>query len=616
FTPEEMLARPLLDWIHPDDRPVMAAEFAKLYELRAEAVSVENRAQCKDGSFRWLAWNAVPFAAHQVVYAVAHDITERKLAEVASAEARDQALEATRTKSAFLANMSHELRTPLNAIIGFSELLQEDALDIGQDSWVPDLQKIHQSGKYLLSLINDILDLSKIEAGKMELYIETFDVGTLVKDVASTIAPLVEKNHNKLEVHCPDDIGYITADLTKVRQSLFNLLSNAAKFTKEGLITLQAIRDTDIGGSWMLFHVRDTGIGMTREGMDRLFQEFTQAESSTTRQYGGTGLGLARTRRFSQMMGGDTTVESEIGKGSTFTLKLPVEVEIASGAEDSTPAGASEMEPSPSPAGGQPTVQMTGKNPSVLVIDDDPVVRDLMVRSLTRQNFIITTASSGKEGLERARELRPATIILDIMMPEMDGWAVLNALKADPILESIPVVIMSMSDEATTGYALGATDYLTKPIERDRLVGILQRYQTGHAPGLVLVVEDDVATREMVRRTLSADGWTVVEANNGQEALDRMREERPTLILLDLMMPVMDGFTFIEEYRKVDEWQSVPIIVMTAMDLSEADRQRTQGAVERFFYKGAQSREDVLEEVRRCVAQSMSAAASTGKDQL
>ena len=237
--------------------------------------------------------------------------------------AQEAAEQANRSKGIFLANMSHELRTPLNAIIGYGEMLLEEAEDLGQAGFIPDLQKIHSAAKHLLALINDILDLSKIEAGKMDLYYETFEVAPMIQDVVATITPLVKKNANALEVHCADDLGPMRADLTKVRQTLFNLLSNASKFTEHGTITLAVTRETGAGGGWVTFRVRDSGIGMTPEQMEKLFQEFSQADASTTRKYGGTGLGLAISRKFCQLMGGDITVASALGQGSTFTITLP-----------------------------------------------------------------------------------------------------------------------------------------------------------------------------------------------------------------------------------------------------------------------------------------------------
>ena len=406
-------------------------------------------------------------------------------------EAKSGELEvASRHKSEFLANMSHELRTPLNAIIGYSEMLQEEAQDQHAEAFVPDLQRINAAGKHLLELINAVLDLSKIEAGKMELYLESFEVAPLVRDVAAVLEPLAQKNGNRLQVECAPDVGAMRADLTKLRQALFNLLSNACKFTEQGVVTVSVTRDaaTAEGGDAIGFAVQDTGIGMTPEQMGRLFQEFGQADATTTRRYGGTGLGLALSRRLCRMMGGDISVASEPGRGSTFTIRLPAEVREPT--RETTPA-ATAREP-----------LATGSS-RVLVIDDDAAVRDLMTRFLGKEGFSVATASGGEEGLRLARELQPDVITLDVLMPGMDGWSVLAALKADPALVDVPVVMLTMLDDRNLGYALGAADYLTKPIDRERLVAVLGRHRRDLP---VLVVDDDPDFRELARRTPRARG--------------------------------------------------------------------------------------------------------------
>ncbi len=503
-------------------------------------------------------------------------------------EARAIAEEANRTKSQFLANMSHELRTPLNAIIGYSEMLQEEAEDLGYADLTPDLEKINVAGRHLLALINDILDLSKIEAGRMDLYLETFDLPTMLQDVEATIRPLIEKNANTLVVHRPDDLGAMRADLTKVRQSLFNLLSNASKFTQRGTISLETTREAMDGVEWLTFRVSDTGIGMTPEQMAKLFQPFTQADASTTRQYGGTGLGLVITKRFCQMMGGDIAVASQVGQGSTFTIRLPAEVSD----REVQPEPSTEPKAEALPAGARP----------VLVIDDDPTVRELLQRFLSKEGVRVVSAAGGEEGLRLTRQLHPAAITLDVMMPGMDGWAVLSALKADADLADIPVIMLTIVDDKNLGYALGASDYLTKPIERDRLVAILRKYRSEDPSHPVLVVEDDAATREMLGRMLEKEGWAVTAAENGRAALERIAERRPALILLDLMMPEMDGFQFVEALREWDAWRSIPIVVVTAKDLTAEDRLRLSGYVEQILQKGAYRREALLAEVRELVA--------------
>ena len=503
------------------------------------------------------------------------DITQRKQAEKELLDARDAAEESSRIKSQFLANMSHELRTPMNAILGYSEMLQEEAEEEHLDSFVPDLQKIQNAGKHLLALINDILDLSKVEAGKMELYLEDFNLTETVADVAGTVETLVTKKNNRLQVSCPADIGVMHGDLTKVRQSLFNLLSNAAKFTENGLISLTVRREN----AAYLFDVQDTGIGMTEEQVAGLFEAFAQADASTTRKYGGTGLGLAITRRFCRMMGGDVTVQSAPGAGSTFTMRLPVSVQLQ------LDAAAAQAVSAPDSNEGAP--EGTAGD-MVLVIDDDPAARDLMVRFLAREGFRAETAVSGEDGLRLARVLRPLAITLDVMMPGIDGWTVLQRLKADPETQSIPVVMLTMVDDKNIGFALGAADYMTKPVDRARLSAILGRHRCAEpeAGCRVLLVEDDAPTREMMHTLLTREGWKVDEAANGQVALDRLHGPCPDLILLDLMMPEMDGFEFARRLRERSEWRDIPVVVLTAKDLTPEDRLRLSGDVEKIMQKG------------------------------
>ncbi len=516
---------------------------------------------------------------------------------------KDQAEQANRAKSSFLANMSHELRTPMNAIIGYSEMLEEEAEDLGHEEFIPDLQKIHGAGKHLLSLINDILDLSKIEAGRMDLYLERFELESMLNDVVGTIAPLVEKNGNKLAVEMSDDLGVARADLTKVRQALFNLLSNAAKFTEKGTITLAARREKEDGRDWIILSVQDEGIGIAADKLDGLFEEFTQADESTSRNYGGTGLGLAISRRFCQMMAGDITVESTPGVGSTFTIRLPAEVDALEAARVS--GGGAEIVEAETLAQRQP-VPSSGAQ-TILVVDDDTVICDMLRRTFEKDGYRVAIAMTAEEGLRMARELKPDAITLDVMMPGTDGWTLLRNLKSDSGLMDIPVIMLTMVDEKGMGYTLGAAEYLTKPVDRSRLLQVLGRLTHHDSAGPVLVVDDDAESREILSRLLEKEGWTVKQAENGKQALEAAAQDLPSIVMLDLMMPVMDGFEFLQEFRKVEPWRDVPIVVITAMKLDEAEIAELELQVNSVIQKAEMTEAQVLEYTRSAIEHSVGA---------
>ena len=419
--------------------------------VRSRKLSEEQRSQIGEANRRLGEFNAQLERAR-----------EAALQAQASAEA------ASRAKSLFLANMSHELRTPLNAIIGYSEILEEEARDSGPPENVRDLKRIQAAGKHLLALINDVLDLSKIEAGKMALHLETFEVAPMIEEMLTTLQPAAERNANRLELRMAGDVGAMYADVTKVRQILFNLLSNACKFTEGGSVILDVERESDAEDR-LVFRVTDTGIGMTPEQQRNVFQYFTQADSSTSRKYGGTGLGLAISRRFTHMMHGDIHVTSTSGKGSVFTVELPARVPL-------------ETEAAPPPRTKEQAAEPDAPVTTVLVVDDDPAVRDLMTRFLDKMGYLAVEASSGRDGLRLARELRPDVITLDVVLPDMTGWDVLNELKDDPELEAIPVIMVTIVDHEAAGIAGGAANYLVKPIDRDQLASALNKYRVVPVP--------------------------------------------------------------------------------------------------------------------------------------
>ena len=485
-------------------------------------------------------------------------------------------------KSQFVASMSHELRTPLNAIIGLTEMIVSNAARFGTEKAVEPLRRVHGAGTHLLGLINQVLDLSKIEAGKLELSPETVNLAPLLEDVIGTARQLAEQNKNRLVVESPDNLGTLTVDPMRLRQILLNLLSNACKFTKQGGVKLRVKKVVD-GRNWIEIAVADTGIGMTAEQQAKLFEEFTQADSSTARQYGGTGLGLAITRKLARMMGGDVTVTSEPGKGSVFTLRLP-------GSADSQASSSTGSAGRRSPTAD-----------CILVIDDDATARELIADHLKAEGFSVVTAAGGVEGLKRAKELRPTAITLDVMMPDLDGWSVLAALRQDPELADIPVIMVSIVDEHRRGIALGAAGYLTKPVDRERLHRLVSRFRAPVPPTRVLLVEDDAVQRERMRGWLEGPQWAVREAENGREALKRIEENKPDVILLDLMMPEMDGFAVVAALQKEAGWRDIRVIVITSLDLDAKDRARLNAGVQSVLVKERFQPANLVERIRRLV---------------
>ncbi len=536
------------------------------------------------------------------------DVTDQRRREQELKRARDQALEANEAKSTFLANMSHELRTPLNAIIGYSEMLRKDVESVDEERsvdevvtrgrLVEDLDRVESAGNQLLALIDDVLDLSKIEAGQVDTHYEMVDLEMFFGELRSTLEPLAADNDNGLVVDA-DDLGRMRTDPQKVRQILLNLASNACKFTEEGTVRVAA-RRVDQGGA-VAFEVADTGIGMDDEELERVFEAFSQADASTTREFGGTGLGLTIVDHFTELLGGEVHVDSEPGEGTTFTIWLPDEQSDEAASEEP------EAEPETDEAaalldeavdGGERGAREGGE--LVLVIDDDGDVRELLSRVAERAGYQVATAADGEEGLRMARRLRPTAITLDVKMPGMDGWSLLSELADDPRLSDIPVVMVTMIEDRSHGVAVEADHYLRKPIDREEMVEVLAEYRTDGTDE-ILLVEDDEPTREMMRRNLEGQDWQVVEATNGREALDVLDDQGvPAVVLLDLMMPEMDGFDFLARVR-LGDYPYVPIVVVTAKELTDRDREVLDREVVEIVKKGGYDRDQLLEEVEHLV---------------
>lgn len=512
---------------------------------------------------------------------------EAEQARSEAEQARIEAEVANRAKSTFLANMSHELRTPLNAIIGYSEMLKEELEDAGQEDYVADLAKIDSAGRHLLGLINDMLDLSKIEAGKMAVFLEQFDLVCLINEVESTVQPLMEKKANHLVVTRPPQLGEMYTDMTKLRQMLLNLLSNAAKFTEQGTIYLAIERQHTNEADWLKFCVSDDGIGMTEEQQQKLFQPFSQADSSTTRRYGGTGLGLAITKQFAEMMGGTVSVHSEFGKGSTFTLVLP------------TPAPPVEkpvsMAVTQSPKG--PLLEGEGV---VLIIDDDTGMREKLKEDLSKLGYAVAVVVAGSEANKLVNKLRPDVILLNVQRP--GGWELLSALKNNIVLAHIPVIILSLEEDKQRGTAMGATDCIDKGIARSELAAILDKYHIADkSQSLVMLVEDEAIQREAMTMTLESAGWRVFPAENGQVALEHLNDKKPSLIVADLNMPVMDGFKLLDRLQDNEKWRSIPVVILTAKNLTVEEQIHLNRYAHGLFNKTSYEKEALVSHLHQLI---------------
>ena len=587
WTAAEIVGSPYEAFFTPED--VAAGKPRKLLEIARTRGHVEDEGWRvrKDGSRFWA--DAVVTALRDdqgelVGYGkVTRDLTERRKAEEL-AVANAQLVASSKLKDEFMANMSHELRTPLNSIIGYTDLVLTDEEQPLSELNRANLGTVVKNARHLLSLINDVLDIAKIEAGRLTLFAQRFEPAETARAVVSMLEPLAASKNLQLSLEASAATGFIVSDETKVRQILTNLISNAIKFTRHGQIWVRVGPEDD---QQCRFEVQDTGVGIAPEYRELVFEEFRQVDPTSTREAGGTGLGLAIVRRLARLLGGNITLESEIGQGSTFTVVLPRRLpEHLQAQLPEAPAGTL---PAPFAAG-------AGKVP-VLAIDDDPDALRVLAGYLKDGPYKIVAATSGESGLALARKLKPFAITLDILMPKMDGWMVLHALKADPQTAGIPVVLLSFLEEKAIGFSLGASAYLTKPLDRKELLAALDTVRTSKRAGRVLVVEDDPEARALYRQIFDRERIPYREAQNGVEALAALEEEVPAVVILDLMMPKLDGFEVLSWMRARAATRDVPVVVVTAKVLTPEDLERLSSA-RQVLIKGGDGKDALAQDLR------------------
>ena len=550
---------------------------------------------------------AIAFENARLYKQLRQELLDRQHVAESLREAKDVAETASRSKSTFLANMSHELRTPLTGIIGYSELLQREAQINGYPEIVPDLEKIQKAGNHLLAIINDILDLSKIEAGKMTLNVEEFDITSLIQEVSSTALPLITKNGNTFKLSVSESIGSARSDLTKVRQIMLNLLSNAGKFTHNGSVHLRAQRYQQSNGDYIAIEVIDTGIGIPNNELIHLFHDFSQTAPITSYKYGGTGLGLSLSRRLCAILGGDISVISDFGVGSTFTVNLPAAVEQHPPKPELAPDHRqASVTPGLDSAFALADLALERQQHLVvLVIDDDPTTRELLHRSLTSSDVSVIMAADGEEGLLLVEALHPDVVILDVLLPGVDGWSVLTTIKSSPESADIPVIMLTIVDDRDKGFVLGAHDYLTKPIDNVRLTAVIrglcdnQLASPNIMPARILVVEDDEQERKQLRSAIEQAGWQVIEVATGDEVLASVRTHAPDLILLDLALSDRDGVQIIEQLRTSGLGHTPPIIGLSTKTLPLTARQRLRDSVQQILQQGKYSSHDLLQYIEQ-----------------
>ena len=585
---EESLGTRWAEALHPEDLPDVLAKWERAYG-HGETYRGECRFRAKDGSYQTFIFIGAPVRddSGNIInwVGINTNIADRVEAEIALQEAKDAAEYANRAKSEFLATMSHELRTPLNAIIGFSEILRDEILGTINDEQRDLVLDIHTSGNHLLAMINDILDLSKIEAGKMDLQLEHFSVKEAVMEVNTIVNALANKKQIQLTLEFDQDVS-IQADKIKFKQILYNLLSNAIKFTDEGG---EVNTKFEVSEAALLGSVTDTGVGISAQDREKLFQPFTQLDASSTRSHSGTGLGLSLTNRLIQLHGGKIWVDSEINEGSTFSFTFPLhqrkEKVGITGLDGSSAEAATAFD----------------DNRTILVAEDNEQAAQLLGIYLTEAGYQVEYATNGEEAITKAAEVRPFAITLDILLPKKDGWQVLREMKTQPNLRSIPVIIVSVTEERQLAFGLGAVDHLVKPIDRETLLASLRALRLPSRDGSprILVVDDDPQTVRLLSTVLTNDGYEVLKVYGGSEAIETAISQSPDLIILDMMMPKVDGFQVIRRLTDDPRTCDIPIVICTALDLTDEDRSRLNGQIQSVIRKTGHVKEELLAAIKR-----------------